>query len=209
MKPEIIDGQWCYLSSTVFTPLTIFINLDLVVKSKSKGEWAMSRLFGLFLSLIIVSVNSHAIEPVMDQQGMFYFNMTFDAGQSTKVEHDFGFRLDRTLMQPGESMTMNQLAAKPAVFNLKLNKYGLKSIKLNGVDYTETYYAYRAAEGEDAPAEAVDATVAEAEVQATPEVTAEPEKKVDTTTSPELLKIPLGVIIGLLIGSVALAAGGR
>ena len=137
----------------------------------------MVKVFLLFLSLIIVSINSHAVEPVLDQQGIFYFNMTFDAGQSTKTEHDFGFRLDRVLMQPGETMTMNQLADKPAVFNLKLNDNGLKAFELNGVDYSTEYYVARA-EGE--------------------EVEAQPKKALD---------IPVGVIIGVLIGTVAVVSG--
>ncbi|MBL1142593.1 MAG: hypothetical protein HND53_11225 [Proteobacteria bacterium] len=138
----------------------------------------MLKVFPLFLSLILVSINSHAVEPVLDQQGMFYFNMTFDVGTSTKTEHDFGFRLDRTLLQPDEIMTMNQLTEKPAVFNLKLNDDGLKAFELNGVDYATEYYVVRA-DGET-------------------EVEAQPKKSLD---------IPLGVIVGVLIGTVAVASG--
>jgi len=138
----------------------------------------MLKVFGLFLSLIIISISSHAVEPVLDQQGLFYFNMTFDAGSSKKAEHEFGFRLDRTLLQPGETMTMNQLEGKPAVFNLKLNDNGLKSFELNGIDYSEEYFVARA-DGDT-------------------EVEAQPKKKVD---------IPVGVIIGVLIGTLAVANG--
>ncbi len=137
----------------------------------------MLKVFWLFLSLIFISINSYAVEPVLDQQGMFYFSMTFDAGQPTKTEHDFGFRLDRSLVQPGETMTMQQLADKPAVFNLKMNNNGLKAFELNGVDYSTEYYVSRA-EGE--------------------EVEAQPKKAVD---------IPVGVIVGVLIGTVAIASG--
>ena len=133
----------------------------------------MLKVFSLFLSLMIFSTNSLAVEPVLDQQGMFYFNMTFDAGSSTKTEHDFGFRLDRTLMRPGDAMTMNQLTASSAVLNLKLNDNGLKSFELNGVDYSQEVYVARA-EGE-------------------------PEAKPKRT-----LNIPLGVMLGGLIGIVAL-----
>ncbi len=135
----------------------------------------MSKLFWIFLSLILISMNSHAVEPTLDQQGLFYFNMTFDAGTSTKAEHDFGFRLDRTLMQPGESMTMNQLVDQPAVLNLKFNNNGLKAFELNGIDYSTEYYVSRA-EGDEAEAQ--------------------PKKKID---------IPLGVIIGVGFGTLAIA----
>jgi LPS O-antigen subunit length determinant protein (WzzB/FepE family) len=137
----------------------------------------MLKVFSLFLSLMILSASTYAFEPVLDQQGMLYFNMTFDAGTSTKTEHDFGFRLDRTLMQPGETMTMNQLTSKPAVFNLKLNDNGLKAFELNGIDYSTEYYVARA-DGE--------------------EVEAQPKKALD---------VPVGVIIGVLIGTLAVANG--
>lgn len=139
----------------------------------------MLKVFSLFLSLMLVSINSYAVEPVLDQQGMFYFNMSFDAGTSTKTEHDFGFRLDRTLTQSGETMTVSQLADKPAVFNLKLNNNGLKAFELNGIDYSTEYYVARA-EGEETGAEA------------------QPKKALD---------VPVGVIIGVLIGTVAVASG--
>ena len=138
----------------------------------------MLKVFSLFLSLVVISINSYAVEPVLDQQGMFYFNMTFDAGQSTKTEHDFGFRLDRTLSQPGDTMTMNQLTDKPAVFNLKLNNNGLKAFELNGIDYSEEYFVARA-DGDT-------------------EVEAQPKKKVD---------IPTGVLIGAFIGTLAVLTG--
>lgn len=137
----------------------------------------MLKVISLFFSLIIVSMNVNAVEPILDQQGMVYFNMSFDVGTSTKTESDYGFRLDRTLSQPGDSMTMSQLADKPAVFNFKLNSNGLKAFELNGIDYSTEYYVSRA-EGE--------------------EVEAQPKKKVD---------IPVGVIVGVLIGTLAVANG--
>ena len=145
----------------------------------------MSKVYCLSVLLILVSVNSHAVEPVLDQQGMFYFNMTFDAGHSTKTEHDFGFRLDRSLVKPGENMTMSQLTNKPSVINLKLNRNGLKAFELNGIDYSYIDYVSRGAEG------------GEVESQPEPVVTEQPKRKVD---------IPLGVIIGVIIGAVAIGS---
>lgn len=134
----------------------------------------MLKVFSLFLSLMIFSVNSLAVEPILDQQGMFYFNMTFDAGTSKKTEHDFGFRFDRALIQPDETIAMNQLSDSPAVFNLKLSDNGLKTFELNGIDYSQEIYV----------------------AQADDEPQAKPRKKVN---------IPLGVIIGVGIGALALA----
>lgn len=136
----------------------------------------MLKVYSLLLSLMIFSMNSMAVEPVLDQQGMFYFNMTFDAGTSTKTEHDFGFRLDRGLIQPGEMLSMDKLSDTPAVINFKLNNNGLKSFELNGIDYSQEVYVARA-EGE-------------------PE--AQPKRKLD---------IPIGVIGGIAIATVAIASG--
>ena len=140
----------------------------------------MSKSLFLFLSLMFMSVNLHAVEPVLDQQGMLYFNVSFDAGQTSKTEHDFGFRFDRALVRSGENMTLNHLAATPAVFNLKLNKDGLKALELHGIDYAEEYLAYRAAEGEEG------------------------EKKESV-----IKKIPLGVFIGVAIGVIAFTGSNR
>lgn len=139
-------------------------------------------------------MNSQAVEPVLDQQGMFYFNLTFDAGQKTKSEHNFGFRLDRGMVEPGENMTVNQLLNKPAVFNLKMNNNGLQAFELNGIDYAYQDNTYYGAEGsaKTGGAKTNDGT----EAQPIPEATEQPKKKID---------IPLGVIIGALIAATAVA----
>ncbi len=147
--------------------------------------------FLLFLIFIFLSFNSYAVEPVLDHQGMIYFNLSFDAGHSTKTEHDFGFRFDRAMVKPGENMGMDQLVDKPAVFNMKYNSNGLKAFELNGVDYSYVDYALNEAEG--------DAGDTAAEAETIPEETVEqPKRKID---------IPVGVIIGVLIGTVAIASG--
>ena len=155
----------------------------------------MSKLRIFLLSLAFVSANCFAIEPVMEQQGMFYFSMSFDAGSSTKTDHDFGFRFDRALMAPGENISMSQLVNKPAVFNLKLNNNGLKAFELNGVDYSYVDYVYHGAEGGSA-AEAEPA--AEAQPAPQTEQVQQPKRKLD---------VPLGVIIGVGIGAIAISSG--
>ena len=59
----------------------------------------------LCFSFLFLSLNAYAVEPVLDQQGMIYFNLSFDAGHTTKTEHNFGFRFDRAMVEPGENMT--------------------------------------------------------------------------------------------------------
>ena len=162
----------------------------------------MSKLYVVIFSLFLMPLNTLAFEPVMDQQGMFYFNMTFDAGQSTKTKHNFGFRLDRGLVEPGENMTMSQLANKPAVFNLQLNNNGLMAFKLNGIDYTYDEYVYHGAEGGDAKTAA---KTGESEASE-----AEPAQPVEESQlSKTIDKIPLGVLVGAIIGIVAVAGTGN
>ncbi|GJM05135.1 MAG: hypothetical protein DHS20C09_11260 [marine bacterium B5-7] len=151
----------------------------------------MSKVYGFFLALLMVSMSAQAYEPVLDHQGMLYFNLTFDAGQSKKIDHDFGFRFDRSIVQPRESISLDQLNAKPAVFNLKLNNKGLKAFNVHGIDYSydvNDKYVYHGAEGGDTKSNG------EAESQPIPEAAEEPRRKI---------AIPLGVIIGALIGTLA------
>lgn len=152
----------------------------------------------LFFSFLFLSFNAAAVEPVLEQQGMFYFNMTFDVGHSTKTEHDFGFRFDRAMVKPGENLTMNQLIDRPAVFNLKYNKNGLKAFELNGVDYSYIDYAHYEAEADEtAKTETAATTSEETEAQPVPEETVEQPKR--------KIHIPLGVMIGVGIGIIALS----
>ena len=157
----------------------------------------MSRLTATLLSLLLFSTHGLAFEPEFQQQGMFYFHVSFDAGQSTKAKHHFGFRLDQGLVKPGETMTLTSLVNKPAAFDIQYDSTGLQAFKVHGVDYTEEVLIARGAEAgaEESPDE-----VAETEPAPEPVVTeATPVKKIN---------IPLGVIIGGLIGLVAIAGSG-
>ena len=146
----------------------------------------MSKLQCSFILLCLLSTNVFAVEPVLQQQGLFYFNMSFDTDQHIKTEHNFGFRVDRALLAPGENISMSQLVNNPAVFNLKLNNHGLQAFEFNGVDYSYIDNVYHAAEADTG-----------AETQ--PEVVQqEPKRKID---------FPIGVFIGVGIGVIAIGAG--
>lgn len=146
-----------------------------------------------FLSLpfLLLSINSHAIEPVLDQQAIFYFDFTFDTSQKTKYKHHFGLRLDHAWHTPGDNITVGQLLAKPAIISLRMNNHGLQALELNGIDYAHYDSIYHATEDS---AKTNNGT----ETQPLPERVEQPKKK---------LEIPLGVIIGGLIGILAVASG--
>ena len=142
----------------------------------------MLRAFLFVFSLTVFTLKSFAIEPILDQQATAYFNISFDAGYKKKSTREFGLRIDRGLIKPGEIMTISQLNPRPAVFNFGFNRRGLKTFELNGADLTDEYYVYYGAETE---------------------TEGEPEKK--TKSIGEYIdKAPTGVLIGIIIAAVAL-----
>ncbi len=149
----------------------------------------MLRAFLFVFLLATFTFKSFAIEPILDQQAMVYFNVSFDTGYKKKLTHDFGLRFDRGVIQPGEIMTIDQLMPRTPVFDLGINKFGVKTFELNGIDFTDKYYVYHATEAE-----------AEAEAEATEE----PKKKTKSIGK-YIDKAPTGVLIGVVILTIALA----
>ena len=149
----------------------------------------MLRAFLFVFLLTVFTLKSFAIEPILDQQATAYFNISFDAGYKKKSTREFGLRIDRGLIKPGEIMTISQLNPRPAVFNFGFNGRGLKTFELNGADLTDEYYVYHGAETE---------TETETETEG------KPEKK--TKSIGEYIdKAPTGVLIGIIIAAVAIA----
>ena len=143
----------------------------------------MLRAFLFVFLLTVFTLKSFAIEPILDQQATAYFNISFDVGYKKKSTHEFGLRIDRGLIKPGEIMTISQLNPRSAVFNFGFNSRGLKTFELNGADLTDEYYVYHGAETE---------------------TEGKPEKK--TKSIGEYIdKAPTGVLIGIIIAAVALA----
>jgi len=141
------------------------------------------RAFLFVFLLATFTFKSFAIEPILDQQAMVYFNVSFDTGYKKKLTHDFGLRFDRGVIQPGEIMTIDQLMPRTPVFDLGINKFGVKTFELNGIDFTDKYYVYHATEAE---------------------ATEEPKKKTKSIGK-YIDKAPTGVLIGVVILTIALA----
>ncbi len=151
----------------------------------------MLRAFLFVFLLATFALKSFAIEPILDQQAMVYFNVSFDAGYKNKSVHDFGLRFDRGVIQPGETMTIDQLMPKTPVFNLGINKYGIKTFDINGINITENHEVFHAAEAEEEEEE-------EAE-------TKDNANKKTKSIGKYIDKAPTGVLIGIVILTVALA----
>lgn len=156
----------------------------------------MLRAFLFIFLIATLAVKSFAVEPVLDQQAMLYFNVSFDTGYKKKVAHDFGLRFDRGVIQPGEIMTIDQLTHRKPVFDLGINKLGIKTLVLNGIDFTDKYYVYHATEEE--------AEETETETTDMPNETTDVPKKKTKSFGKYIDQAPTGVLIGIVILTVAL-----
>ncbi|MEQ8288206.1 MAG: hypothetical protein RIB78_00635 [Gammaproteobacteria bacterium] len=169
----------------------------------------MLKPVSLFFSLLVLSTHSLAIEPELQQQGMFYFNVSFDAGTNTKTKHHFGFRIDQGMVKPGESMMLSALVKRPAALDIQYTRQGIQAFNVHGINYLDEVLVARGAEAgsEDTSTVAKETEVTPAEET----VEAEPvEETVTTEATPRReLNIPFGVVLGLGIGLIAIAGSGN
>ena len=169
-----------------------------------------------------VSFNVFAVEPIDEQQIMFYYHIPIGADKQHS-KHEFGLRFDQTTHDPREVTQIHNLETRPAAMDFRMGYDGIQSINIRGVDYAK-YLIAKAAEGEDAPVEVpqgeaaadapADETTAEPEAattEATTETTAEateaPAEDVGAV-SQAIKDVPVGVGIGLIIGLLLLAGAG-
>lgn len=160
----------------------------------------------LFFSLLVFSTHSVAFEPELQQQGMFYLNVSFDAGNNTRTKHHFGFRIDHGLVKPGETMMLSELAKKPAALDIQYTRQGMQAFNIHGVNYLQEILVSRGAEAgaEEEPVAEPEATPADTSVEAGP---VEETSTAEATPRREL-NIPFGVVLGLGIGLIAIAGSG-
>ncbi len=164
----------------------------------------MFRSVCLFLSLLVFSMHSLAFEPELQQQGMFYINVSFDAGQTTKTKHHFGFRVDQGLVQPRQTMMLSTLAKKPAALDIQYTNTGMQAFNIHGINYLREVLVARGAETSE------DETVAtEESVDDTTEVEAEEDTAVVEATPVRDLDVKFGVVVGLAIGLITVAGSGN
>lgn len=105
-------------------------------------------LTGLMSSFIFCSSSAYAIEPVLDQHAMLYYQVPLGASNGHEARHNFGFRFDRTMMQPGEIIQFQSLMRNPAVVDIRMGYDGIRELQLNGIDYVERYYVQNGASAE-------------------------------------------------------------
>ncbi len=182
------------------------------------------RIYSAALFLLILSVVSNvmAVEPVMEQQIMVYYQIPFGGSDQHANKHKFGLRLDRTSHGPYETVQLGNLMKKPAMFDFQMRHAEDYTFKIHGVDYTKKLLAQRAdaEEGDEVSAET--ATDIEADMEAEAEAGAEtavadeevsdeaPEEteKEKTDIQKAIGGAPVGVFIGVILLGVLLVGAG-
>ncbi len=96
-------------------------------------------LVALFVMIMITS-NGWAVEPIDDQQAMFYYQIPFGGIKKADNLHKFGFRIDRVTVdrltgQYSDSLTFNDLMKRPASLNIQMGHQGIAALKMHGYDY--------------------------------------------------------------------------
>jgi len=96
-------------------------------------------LVSLFAMFMITS-NGWAVEPIVDQQAMFYYQIPFGGIKKADNSHKFGFRIDRVTVdrltgQYSDSLTFNDLMKRPASLDIQIGHQGIAALKMHGYDY--------------------------------------------------------------------------
>ncbi len=96
-------------------------------------------LVSLFAMFMITS-NSWAVEPIDDQQVIFYYQIPFGGIKKADNSHKFGFRIDRVSVdrltgQYSDSLTFNDLMKRPASLDIQMGHQGIAAFKMHGYDY--------------------------------------------------------------------------
>lgn len=88
----------------------------------------------------MITSNSWAVEPIDDQQVIFYYQIPFGGIKKADNSHKFGFRIDRVSVdrltgQYSDSLTFNDLMKRPASLDLQMGHQGIAAFKMHGYDY--------------------------------------------------------------------------
>jgi hypothetical protein len=150
-------------------------------------------LFSIVSLIILLPVQSMALEPVNESHAMFYYQVPFSANKVAEKKHSFGFRMDNTSYQHGEMIRYQDLMKKIAAFDFKFGHEGVEGVYVSGVDYLQRYRLLRA-DGEDAGDEAETSKDSGSRLG----------KDVHESLVDLVETVPLGFVIGGIIGVVLL-----
>jgi len=166
----------------------------------------MRNPFFLILTTVLVAGSTDAAsrELRVEPHAMFYYQVPFGGGSSATQASGFGFRLDRLAHSPDQVVEYADLMQRTAILDLRLNRHGVESFNISGVDYLKKYRIHRAAAEEGAQeneaaetgAAGDEATKGEEELPKHPTVLSD----FGDTIKLLVKKAPLGVLIGAGIG---------
>lgn len=93
-----------------------------------------------FFAMLIFMSNAWAVEPINEQQALFYYQIPFGGVKKIDNTHKFGFRIDRVTIdrstgQYSDSLTFNDLMKRPASLDLQMGHQGIVTLKMHGYDY--------------------------------------------------------------------------
>ena len=148
-------------------------------------------LFSIVSLIILLPVQSMALEPVNEAHAMFYYQVPFSANKVVEKKHSFGFRMDNTSYQHGEMIRYQDLMKKTAAFNFKFGHEGVEGVYVSGVDYLQRYRLLRAEEDEG-------------EAETSSDSGSRLGKDIHESLEGFIETVPLGFTIGGIIGIVLL-----
>lgn len=136
---------------------------------------------------------------------MLYYQIPLGADKQ-QSEHQFGLRFDQTNHDPRDVVQIDVLESRPAAMDFRMGYNGVQSINLHGTDYAK-YLIARAAEDESP--EAVDAgSVDESATQDETGAADTSQQGNAKTLTQAVSDMPVGVIMGVVIGLLILAGAG-
>jgi len=74
---------------------------------------------------------------------MLYYKFSLGGYDSNTSKNSFGLRFDNVTYTPDHSIDYKQLAARPAVFDFRMNRHGVEGIYISGTDYLKQYKVNR------------------------------------------------------------------
>ncbi len=155
-------------------------------------------LFSVLSLVLLLPVQSMALEPVNEAHAMFYYQVPFSVNKVEQKKHSFGFRMDRTSYEHGGMIQYQQLMNNTAVFDFKMGHQGVQGLYVSGVDYLQRYRLSRAAEDEQSGDENGEEN-AEASADS---------GDIGETIDEIMDIIPLGFLIGGAVGVVLITGAG-
>ncbi len=163
-------------------------------------------LLSILCLVLLVPVNSMALEPVNEAHAMFYYQVPFSANKAEQKKHRFGFRMDQTSYKYGEMIQYQQLMNKTAMLDFKMGYEGVQGLYVSGVDYLQRYRLARAAE--DDQGEAEDDVDASDDADEKDSIGKKIASDIGNTIEEITDIVPLGFMIGGAIGLVLITGVG-